>query len=72
MLNKRDLAPFNFDLRMLETYQREGKVTPEQLKSYLASLPDEASNSEKINIDDETLSGNAGYSSESTDDTSDY
>jgi len=72
MLNKRDLNPQQFDSRMLETYLREGKITNEQFKAFLAALPDESSNSEKINIDDETLAGNAGYSAESSDDTSDY
>jgi hypothetical protein len=72
MLHKRNLIPFEYDARMLETYLREGKLNQDQLKSYLAALPDDSANCEKINIDDETLSGNAGYSAESTDDSSDY
>lgn len=69
MLNKRDLTPKEFDTRMIEVYLRDKKLSAEQLKQYLAALPDESDNSEKISIDDETLSGNAGYTSDSSEDS---
>lgn len=72
MIQKRNLYPENFDIRMIENHLREGKITKDQVKSFMGSLTDESENCEKIVIDDDTLSGNAGYTAESSDDTSDY
>jgi hypothetical protein len=40
------VAPDLFDVRVRTQYLSRGKVSPEELKSYLASLPDEAENAE--------------------------
>lgn len=71
MLFKRNLTPEQFDVRMIENYIREGFVTKEQLATFLGTLQDDGGNAENIAIDDESLTGNAGYTSESMDDASD-
>lgn len=71
-LQKRNLVPEALDVRMIENNLRDGRVSKDTLKSFLSGLPDESANVEKINIDDETLTGNAGYDAEVADDTTDY
>ena len=51
------MDPIAFDSRMVEWNLKHDKVTREQLKSYLATLPDDAANSETMTLEDE---GDAG------------
>ena len=57
MPSKLEVDPIAFDSRMVEWNLKHDKVTREQLKSYLATLPDDAANSETMTLEDE---GDAG------------
>jgi hypothetical protein len=49
--------PHEFDSRMIEWNLKHNRVTKDQLKAHLSSLPDDAANCETIELD-ETSPGN--------------
>jgi len=53
MSQKLEVNPFEFDSRMVEWNLKNNRITQEQLKNYLSTLPDDVSNSESLTIDDE-------------------
>lgn len=46
--NDSALQDIRFDVRVLETNLRRGKLTAEQYKAYLDNLPDDAENAELV------------------------
>lgn len=53
MSSKLEVHPADFDSRMVEWNLKHGKITRDQLKTYLSSLPDDAANSENMIIDED-------------------
>ena len=54
----KELDKLKFDKRLTEWHVSRGKVSKEEMKKYLDSLPDLASNVESFNLGDEGSSGN--------------
>ena len=53
MSSKLEVYPTDFDSRMVEWNLKHGKITRDQLKTYLSSLSDDAANSENMTIDED-------------------
>jgi hypothetical protein len=49
---KLEVNPNEFDSRMTEWNLKVNKITQDQLNSYLKSLPDDAANTENMDIDE--------------------
>jgi hypothetical protein len=50
---KLEVNPYEFDSRMTEWNLKVNKITKDQLASFLKSLPDDATNTENMNIDED-------------------
>jgi hypothetical protein len=53
---KLEVNPYEFDLRMVEGFLKTNKITKEQLSTYLKSLPDDASNSMALTLEEDSSS----------------
>jgi hypothetical protein len=52
------VMPHEFDSRMVEWNLKHNRITKDQLKTHLASLPDDSANSETLELDESGSAGN--------------
>jgi len=62
MSSKLEVYPTDFDSRMVEWNLKHNKITRDQLKTYLAALPDEVANSMTMTLDESDEEQNHGDS----------
>ena len=59
-----DIPEFAYDVRIIERYLREGKITKDEYEKYLKNLPDMIDESCPLIIDEETAGEAEGQSGE--------